>query len=244
MTLQSKEFAWDNFEAETYFKNNYSIVREHNEKIVTTVAQYLSKHAQSDSTCFDVGTGTNLYPLILTCPWAQIIDIYEPAESNRNWLDQELNSNGERWSSFWKIAFSQISNEQHPHIDQLAWSNLKDIVQKHTGGFNLLPSKQYDIGTMFFVSESATSDNVEFKEFNTKFLNAIKPNGIAVSAFMLGSEGYSVGDTQYPAVSLDDSSFDQFKTALKNVEILDIPRGKGAVRKGYHGMRLLMGIKN
>ena len=107
-----------------------------------------------------------------------------------------------------------------------------------------LPQSVYDIGTMFFVAESITSDAREFERAVHSFIGSLKPGAPFAAAFMKGSRGYQVDTESYPAVAIDT---DRVKSCLAGVaydyeiRVIELHETDEPLRDGYDGMILATG---
>lgn len=229
---------WNAFDSEAYCEHNYQKFRPHNAGIVASIAEYLKDEANKFSTCADIGTGSNLYPSLALVPWARRIDLYDPSTAIRAWLENELQSDGERWNPYWQVLYGSAPSKYKKRLD---WAKFKKLANIIEGGINNLPERKYDIATMFFVAESVTSVHAEFEQLTIKSVASVRPGGKFLSAFMLGSTGYPVGDVRYPAVKLTEDSLDFLRSLLSDTYDIPIERGRSPVRNGYSGMHLLMG---
>ena len=236
--LKNENIEWNSFDPEYYCQHNYESFRGHNAGIVAAVASYLSNNAPRDSNCLDIGTGSNLYPTLLLHPWARSITLIDPSKANRDWLKEEFKTDGSRWEQYWQVCYG-VENEVY--LERFEWAKIRRITRVVSGGFRKLPVHEFDIGAMFFVAESVTGDRDEFEEFTERFIKSVRPGGHVIAAFMLGSDGYTVGDHTYPAVRLEHNDLKFAERMLSSFKTINFARGSSPVRKGYSGMSLLMG---
>ena len=231
--------AWDTFDPQAYFHDNYSTVGEEDAAILTRLRDFLASrlHPGSALEVLDVGTGTNLYPVLAALPYAQTVHLLEFGEQNRRWLDQQVAQLGTSWDPFVEILRVK---PDHARVDHRRL--LSHIGSVESGSLHELPRQACDIGLMFFVAESVTDDRSVFRAGVGRFVESVRPGGLFASAFMLGSDGYSVGGKPFPAVSLAlDDLEEAFASTTAEVVIESVPLASVPVRSGYHKMATAMG---
>lgn len=147
--------AWDTFDPQAYFHDNYSTVGEEDAAILTRLRDFLASrlHPGSALEVLDVGTGTNLYPVLAALPYAQTVHLLEFGEQNRRWLDQQVAQLGTSWDPFVEILRVK---PDHARVDHRRL--LSHIGSVESGSLHELPRQACDIGLMFFVAESVTDD--------------------------------------------------------------------------------------
>jgi hypothetical protein len=243
----NSEFPWDDFDSRFYYDHNYSQLRQDDRKIVESVRDFLSKlHGDGEIgdglRGLDVGSGANLYPTFTMLPLCRSITMWEYAASNVEWLKRQIPRFDPSWDTFWNLLADD------PLYDAVedprrALAERSTVVQDSI--FNL-PTEEWDIGTMFFVAESFTTEISEFQAATRRFLGALRPGAPFAAAFMENSTGYDVGDHRFPAVAV---SADDVKESLRGhtsedtlvqrIELDDKP-----LRDGYSGMILATGKSN
>ena len=106
-----------------------------------------------------------------------------------------------------------------------------------------LPAEKWQLGTMFFVAESMTQDDGEFRAALSKFIGALEPGSPFAATFMACSKGYEVATTSFPAlyVTADDigARFTDLGATDLDVHLNATP---DRVRPGYEGMIVATGV--
>jgi hypothetical protein len=238
---RNADFDWDAFDSVAYFDHNYGTLRPDDKRIIEIVADFfqsrddngLRRHA------IDVGAGANLYPALTMLPFAAEVLLCERAFSNRQWLTSQLAQPSESWSQFW----SHIRNGRrsyHPVGDPLKLLSRRAKVVK--GNIFSLRPGQFDIGTMFFVAESITTRNDEFVRATQSFVNSLIPRAPFAAAFMRDSSGYTVGNRNFPACSVDENDVAlALAPVATGVKIWTVE--SKSLRDGYCGMMVATGFK-
>ena len=239
----NSEFPWDDFDSCFYYDHNYRELRQDDRKIVETVRDFLSELHENGELGdqlegLDVGSGANLYPALTMLPHCRRITMWEHATSNVEWLKKQIRNYDESWNTFWNLLAGDplygALEDPRQALDGSA-----HVV--HESIFNL-PSERWDIGTMFFVAESLTSQDNEFQKATRRFLQALRPGAPFAAAFMEHSTGYVVGDHRFPAVAVSREDVSNcleghcLKYSVTRVELDDKP-----LRDGYSGMILATG---
>jgi hypothetical protein len=245
----NRDYPWDEFSPEEYFKYNYVGFREDDRQIVEIVRKFFveafSGHPlPSGARGIDVGTGANLYPALTMLPFCDSITLYEYSASNVAWLKSQ-NAAGwpswnEAWDKFWAdlcmdSAYENVSNPK----EEL--SRRVSIVQGDV--LDLPIHERWDTGTMFFVAESITSKRDEFNEAVDHFFAMLKPAAPFAMAFMEHSEGYHVGTQPFPAtdIGLNDVS-ECLGARADNVKLHRLGPGNKPLRERYEGMIVAHGL--
>jgi len=172
-------------------------------------------------------------------PYAFRVTLYERAWTNRDWLSHSLEKPQDSWDQFWKA----ISHGRH-HYDRITrpLELLADRANVAKGNvFDLKPG-QYDLGTMFFVAESITTRDDEFRRAARLFVDTLKPGAPFAAAFMRNSSGYVVGKKSFPACMVsEDDVREALKPVARRVEIKTVDSHD--LREGYGGMMVATGRK-
>ena len=106
-----------------------------------------------------------------------------------------------------------------------------------------LAERSFDLGTMFFVACSISSDLAEFHAALDKFMHSLTPKAPFALAFMAGSKGYPVGDKQFPAVQIDDAVVRRYLSPRAydfSTHVIEA----GHFREGYENMIVATGRVN
>jgi hypothetical protein len=240
------EFQWDSFDSEAYYSHNYDHLRKDDAQIIRIVSDYFQSHDRRSGRsaqlvkAIDVGSGTNLYPALTMLPYASEITLFEHAYTNREWLVDSLTHPQKSWKQeFWaeiaedRPAYENIRNP----LDTLA---TRARIERGNV-FELAPA-QYGMGTMFFVAESITARNDEFRRATRKFVDSLLPNAPFAAAFMSGSAGYYVAGLRFPACAIGEKDI---RTCLEPAARIDDIRTveSNDLREGYCGMIVATGRK-
>jgi NNMT/PNMT/TEMT family len=207
----NRDYPWDEFNPEEYFKFNYVNLRDDDREIVEIVRDFLArKDAISplprNARGIDVGTGSNLYPALMMLPFCEHITLYEHSEANVQWLRSQHEAGWPSWDEAWK-QFWDLLHERKPY-KELAnpRKKLTDHVDVIKGDvLSHAEHDLYDLGTMFFVAESITGQRVEFLDAMDQFFSMLKPDALFAMAFMEHSKGYHVGTQQFPATDIGET---------------------------------------
>ncbi|MEU4237650.1 SCO2525 family SAM-dependent methyltransferase [Actinoplanes sp. NPDC026619] len=232
---------WDVFDSNAYFAHNYGTLRWDDAAIIKIIADFFAAnlHQQFIGHAIDVGSGTNLYPALTMLPYASRVTLYERAWTNRDWLSHSLEEPQPSWGQFW----TAIAGGRH-HYDRITkpLELLADRAEVAKGNvFDLRPNR-YDLGTMFFVAESITTRDDEFRRATRLFVNSLTPNAPFAAAFMRNSSGYVVGDKRFPACMVsEDDVRDALEPVARRVEIKTVDSHD--LREGYGGMMVATGRK-
>jgi hypothetical protein len=246
------EVDWEEFDSHDYWKHNYETLRNDDQSIIQAVAGFFSRHFRNAPRGdllrgLDVGSGANLYPALGLLPWSGKITLTDPSSANIAWLRRAAagigveNEQGEWvWQPFW-AEFARFSGYQ-----QLA--NPRQLLaarhEVRRARVDELDEAGWDIGTMFFVAESTTSYQEEFRTATAAFLRALVPGAPFAAAFMDGSVGYSIGGRSFPAVRSVNA--DLIGTVLSagsddvTVLAVDVP-AQNPLQDGYEGMVVAFG---
>ena len=152
-------------------------------------------------------------------------------------LAQQIQRFDENWDVFWDVyrenpAYASVTDPR-VRLAQIAKVRQFDLFK--------LPERRWDLGTMFFVACSLSSDIQEFRRATHRFVRSLKPGSPFAAAFMEGSAGYPVGDAHFPAVGIraDDVAESLAFVAYDDVVITRITSGDDPLRDGYSGGMIL-----
>lgn len=230
---------WADFDSLYYFGLNYSRLRDDDRQIVEIIRDFFaSAGVPAGASGVDVGTGTNLYPSLALLPFCEKVVLWEYAPPNVEWLKKQRTSYSASWDVFWDLL--RKSAPYSALADPRAAFRSRVDIQR--GSIFDLPRERWDVGTMFFVAESISSQDAEFRSATECFLRALRPGAPFAAAFMENSAGYDVGDNVFPAVPVNAD--DLRETMSELTDHIDIDRididGK-PLREGYSGMLLVRG---
>jgi len=207
----NRDYPWDEFNSEEYFKFNYVDLRDDDREILEIVRDFLVRKLDSkDATGkrgIDVGTGANLYPALTMLPFCEHVTLYEHSEANVQWLRQQTANDwpswDDAWSQFWKLLCERPAYEKlsDPTTRLTKPAHIEVVKGDVLANSNYEP---FDIGTMFFVAESITGQPTEFLEAMDHFFSMLKPDALFAMAFMEHSQGYRVGTQLFPATDIGE----------------------------------------
>jgi len=237
----NEDFVWDDrFDSNEYFKHNYGELHPEDGRIIDIVAAHFDGRFKDQwgGRAIDVGAGANLYPAMTMLPFASEVILYERANTNRAWLKQQLRAPAGSWDSFWdRVRDSGESYKKIKYPMELLEQRAKVV----KGNVFALRPNQFDLGTMFFVAESITNRDDEFRRATRLFLESLRPKAPFAAAFMRDSSGYFVGDERFPACSINEDDVAECLSDMARVDIEVVP--SNALREGYCGMIVATGVK-
>lgn len=238
-SLGSNEaFDWDRFDSGAYFDHNYRALRDDDREIIQVVRDFfagagIGPHAYG----VDVGSGTNLYPALAMLPFCDRIDLREFSASNVEWLRREVAGFSTNWDEFWQVC---AESPRYAEVTDPRAELARRATVEQANVF-LLPAARWDIGTMFFVACSLSTDPAEFRRALHRFVAALKPGAPFALGFMAKSEGYFVGSDWFPAVAIDAATVrDCLASVAYDVRVHPIDIGD-PLRDGYGGMLVATG---
>jgi NNMT/PNMT/TEMT family len=236
------DYPWDDFDSNWYLEHNYRDLRDDDRQIIELIGEFFSGSPEGPWLHgIDVGTGTNLYPMLAMLPLCDKVDLYEHSASNVGWLREEVKSYGPSWDTFWN-ALSESRPALYKKVGdpRTAAKEQARVTKKNI--FDLAKSK-WDVGTMFFVAESITAKAAEFRNATHAFVRSLRSGALFATAFMKESQGYWVGRHHFPALAVDE---EDIANCLHNVasgvkiSSIDIPISN-PLRDGYKGMIVATG---
>jgi hypothetical protein len=238
----NQDFGWSKFDPESYVAHYYADPHPDDDEVVRRTCAALIEGAagRADLDVLDVGTGPNLFPLLAALPVARSVTAWEYAESNIAWLRREVTRAELRapWLHFWEVARSV-----HGIADAGAAAPMAGLRQKLNavqGSIFDLPEANWDAATMFFCAESITARQDEFENACACFARAVRSGGMLAAAFLAGSRGYTVGEEDYPAVSVGAGELEAaFAGLASEINVARIGDREEEIRSGYSGMLFL-----
>ena len=237
--------AWSDFDADVYWQNNYVSVLPEDAEIIRCASKFLIEACGERAPymrAVDVGAGANLYPGLLMLPWAEQIVFTEYASPNINWLGENLADTPGKWhwQPFWDLMAGLPCYRAIGHPRQ----RLAAVHEIRTVSIFDLPPRAWDLGSMFFVADGMTTDEVEFKRAVRSFLAALVPGSPFMMAFMENSPGYDVSGITFPAVKVTPASLDALLSDLPvtDTSVLRTDNSIQRARVGYDAMLLVTGF--
>lgn len=193
---------WDTFSGAAYHREHFAALWDGDVPVLQIMADHFAA-ADIPLAAYglDVGTGPNLYPALAMLPWCARVELWEPGADNRGWLRDDLARVGEPWSwtPHWSVLEAAQPRVYKPLQPRAA---LLDRVHIVPAGIWDLPERAFDLATMTTVAESITSDYDTFVEGARRFVRCLKPGAPFAATFSVGSTGYTVAGTRWPAVTV------------------------------------------
>lgn len=233
---------WDQFDSNWHFQHNFDSMRDSDRQILELTSEFFATHATRTAAPrygLDVGPGTNLYPTLAMLRFCRSITLWEWSAANIAWLQQEIRSFRPSWDLFW----ARLAGSSRDRINANARRRLGQSAVVARGSIFDLPQARWDMGTMFFVAESITSDYDEFRTATRCFIQSLKPGSPFAAAFMEESLDYWVGSDRYPAVpvTIDDIQ-DCLSDACSDVTITRISSESGIRASRSDAALLALGL--
>lgn len=244
---QNDDFDWDDFDPDAYYGHNYRTLRDDDRRILRLVRNHFARAFKdvpvADARGIDVGTGPNLYPALTMLPFCADVTLFERSRRNIKWLEQEKGAGWPSWQVAWCHFWRVLRRRRAYRRFAEPRKALAERTQIEEGSvYQLKPAEKYHVGTMFFVAESITTQESEFRSAMDHFLDALRPGAPFAVAFMEHSAGYHVGDRQFPATDIDATKVsDCLRNRVTNISIKHIGKGRNPIRKGYTGMLIALG---
>jgi hypothetical protein len=233
-------YDWDRFNPDWYVRHNYVELRDDDRRILQLVRDFFATVLDADkpvSRGIDVGSGANLYPALAMQPYCQRIELRERGGQNVRWLERERPRYSEMWDQYWTplTRLPAYRRLEKPREDFAA------KVRVRCGNLFELGPRQWDLGTMFFVAESISEQEREFKNAVERFVGSLRPGAPFAAAFMQESSGYYVDGIRFPAVAVTKADVEHCLEPLaRDVETYRVHSAK-SLREGYKGMILAVG---
>lgn len=246
IVVTNDDVPWDCFDSDDYFSHNYGHLRHDDAQIIDIVAGFFvhcfDRHPPPKrlAKAIDVGSGTNLYPALTMPPFSSSVTLLERSHRNRQWLTAALAEPQGTWrAEFWEaiVGGRRIYEPIRDPLDVLA--GRAEVTRGNL--FELRPN-QFDLGTMFFVAESISTQEAEFRRATQLFVESLLPGAPFAAAFMCHSQGYVVGSTFFPACSIDVADVESCLAAAARVNRIDRVESND-LRDGYSGMIVATGWK-
>jgi NNMT/PNMT/TEMT family len=235
---------WSDFDAEGYWKFNFASLLPEDAQIIRRASNFLIEtygdRAPARS-AVDVGAGSNLYPALLMLPWAERIAFTDFANTNINWLIENLaDAPGEwAWQPFWDLM-AGLPGYRNVGQPRRRLAAVHDISSQSVFG---LPPRAWDLGSMFFVADGITTDEDEFEAAVRSFLGSLTPGAPFMMAFMENSVGYDVSGVSFPAVKVTPESLSALldRIPVVGTDVLRTDSSVRRLRAGYTAMLLVTG---
>lgn len=231
------DFAWSEFDPDAYVQHYYADPHPDDDEVVRLTCRALAALGRADLDALDVGTGPNLFPLFAALPVSRRLTVWEYGEANVAWMRRTLAAGAlvAPWDHFWRVA--QGAHGASAETIAAPVSELGRRTEVVQGSIFDLPERRWDAATMFFCAESITADQPEFERACAAYARAVRPGGVLAAAFLAGSRGYTVGEVDFPAVSVAPESLcAAFAKYARDIDISPIGAMGDEIRSGYSGM--------
>ena len=239
------------FPARAYLEKYYSHVGDENAAFMRSITDYLRDRSVPTETVIEVAGGPSLYSLMamMSCRqrpfrhvtftdigWKNLREVEGwlhdyPQQFDYyallSWLEAEVGADPERIVSSLRSSTWELTNFDWREPVPAAWQRAHDVVSCH------------------FFAESATSDEAELVAFLGKLGRLGRPEATLLLSFMCRSDGYMIGQAEFPAFSIDEHSvFDYMARAgleLEDVEVTTTPCEDPATMPGYDALLFIGG---
>lgn len=251
-SLLNAQVDWDSFAPQPYWQTNYQTLRNDDQSIIQMVGAFFSGHFRNiprahSLRALDVGSGGNLHPALAMLPWSATITLTDVSEPNLAWLRSAaagvpaLDERGPwDWQPFW-AEYARYPGYQQVGDPRAELAIRHDVRRQDV---LTLPPQSWDLGTMFFVAESITTDEAEFTAATRAFGRALVPGAPFAAAFMDRAVGYQVANRTFPTVRTVDQERVRAVVAEFSadavVEPVDVPP-HDPEQDGYQGMIVAVG---
>ncbi|UAB97630.1 methyltransferase [Dactylosporangium vinaceum] len=245
--MYNADAEWDRFRPNWYQRRHYRSVRDDDRRILTHTRDHFAAHAPGEGAVgLDVGPGPNLYPALAMLPFCSRVDLIEYSSTNVQWLQRRAAGleadDGEDWAPFWAVLAENAAYAERGGDQPLR--QVADKVVVTPGSVFDLPEAQWDVGTMFFVACSISSEVDEFYEAVRCFLHALRPGAPFAAAFMIGSDGYQVDGVEFPAVRVGQTMIEEaIRDMAGDAKVIPIPSGGGDPLRDGVEMALALGLR-
>jgi hypothetical protein len=228
---------WNRWPVSTYLAENYRDYHVSDDAVIVHhSAFYRGLAPKSLTRTVEIGTGPNLYPLLLASGAAQHIDAVDRSHTGLSYLRHQLAQRPDpMWDPYWQRC--RALNPTLPETMELA---LARVHVRQDNAFALAGSG-YGLASMHFVAESVTEDADEFRQFCTAFVSTVEHGGYLLAAFMENMGRYQFGDgSQWPGIPIDTDAVERVFTPLtEELQISRVDTDPDLPEYGYTGMVLL-----
>lgn len=224
----ARQADWAAFDAVEYRNQHYRYVRDDDYQIMGIARDFFTRAGVSGGRALDVGTGTNLYPAFSMMPFSRSLTLRELSPANLTWLEAQRPRFDDDWDAFWKVFLDSPAYRRTDPRAKLAAAKIQ------RGSVFTLPRERWDLGTMFFVACSISTETDAFLRAVDGFVGALRPDAPFVAAFMKNSRGYRVGDREFPAVPVEETHVHDclapLATGLRVIPVAsDLPHADGMI---------------
>jgi hypothetical protein len=228
---------WEQFDPDLYRDHNYLKLRKDDRQIMITIRDFFAAAGVSGGLGLDVGAGPNLYPSLAMLPFCRRLNLLEFSNSNVAWLKRQVEHFDPSWDDFWAVY---RENPAYARIGDPRAAFAATAVPDRGNVFEL-PQHRWNLGTMFFVACSISTEIEEFHQAVACFVRALVPGAPFAAAFMEESEGYPAGDALFPAVGVHEKEVSEslarvaYDVTVARIEMT----GEEKLRDGYSGAMIV-----
>jgi hypothetical protein len=214
------DVAWDDFDTAGYVADNYATLHPLDRRIIADLSPYYrALPPGSLRSSLDIGTGPNIYPLMLVAAASRRLEALERSASNVAYLRRARREGAEPgWTPFWQLC---------GRLDPALPADLDEVLRGltiHQGDALTFPLGQHDLVSMFFVAESVTGARDQFEQLNRRFAAAAAPGGHLVAAYMAGMPEYELGGEILPSFPLDRHTLEAvMRPVTRQLRIWQLP---------------------
>ena len=234
---RNADLDWDRWPVPTYLAENYRELHASDDAVIVHhSAFYRGLAPGSVGRSVEIGTGPNLYPLLLASGASRHIDAVDAGAAGLAYLRAQLAGDPDPiWEPFW--ARCRALNAALPVTLPEALARVRPV----QGDAFALAGADYDLASMHFVAESVTEDPDEFARFCAAFVATVRPGGLLVAAFMENMARYELGDgSRWPGLPVDSADVSRvFAPLTRDLRVERIDADPGLPEYGYTGMVLL-----
>jgi hypothetical protein len=249
--VRNADVQWNIFSPDDYRRANYSELQAEDQEIIRLVSGFFIQAFADRPRArrgIDVGSGPNLYPALLMLPWTEQILLTDFSASNVRSLRQQIADERTAWN--WQPFWQELCDAEGYRQIAEPRKQLRVACYDEPGCAGIeqktifdLPQARWDLGTMFFVAESITEDQEEFRGAIASFVGALTPGAPFAAAFMAGSSGYPVAGTRFPALPITPDDVTRRFAQLGVSELsVELPGTSDRVRDGYEAMIVATGF--
>jgi hypothetical protein len=240
--MRNADVDWNRWPVQDYLAEVYRELHPSDDAVIAHHSAFLrTLPPERVRHSLELGAGPNLYPLMLAAAVSPHIDVVEPSEANRAYLEAQLTGEPDR---SWTVFYDRCRQLQ-PALPPTLAGALSRVTVRRGAAADLTPD-QYDLGSMHFVAESATEDADEFRDMCAAFAGSVRPGGYLVAAFMENMGRYRVGDgPQWPGYPVDaDKVRTVFEPLVAELETSRVDFDETGPDYGYTGMVLLSATRS
>lgn len=234
---RNADLDWDRWPVPNYLAENYRVLNESDDAVIVHHSSVYRAFAPGSlDRTVELGTGPNLYPLLLASGASRHIDAVDRSAAGLDYLTRQLSDGPDpSWEPFWERC-----RALNPGLPATLASALTRVHVRQGDAFGLAGA-DYDLASMSFVAESATEDPDEFAGFCEAFVATVRPGGHLVAAFMENMARYELGDgSRWPGLPVDVAAVQRvFAPLTDDLQVSRIDADPGLPEYGYTGMVLM-----